>query len=464
MVHTDSGTGQSEVHLIGLIALLKKLLCREPSAHRFFWGVDVSFRPVQKQMVLNTLGGSESTMPINNIKIMHVSDLHISEKLLEPPDAHLRVPHRYGHDIKVFLALNEFLSKSSWDILVISGDVSRIGNPESFFFARNWLENELTTGALQIGLNLRKITDKHYVIVPGNHDRFNGTLEQISLDAYENEFGSFRPGQIKTLTVNGVTVNFHLIDSTNFKGSFAYGQVDARALVPRMLNMSELNIAVLHHHFIQPPGHKREKATEMVNSEEVASFALSTGFHAVLFGHTHKSYLDMVPADLVSRLLTKRRARGRMWKRKIPKLILSLLRISPNNNPITIAYKREPAANGQLPTLESYFTFLFLKGVKGITDVKGPSEFDSIKQFYEHLYGYTGAGNLKQALDSLKRSRVLLSMSPSARQAEAERKGLHELEFSFENNALKKVRQSVYEYKGVAFQKVDGLDKEYLIQ
>jgi hypothetical protein len=153
-----------------------------------------------------------------------------------------------------------------------------------------------------------------------------------------------------------------------------------------------------------------------------------------------------------------------MWKRMIPKLILTLFGVSAGDNPITIAYNREPAANGQFPTLESYFTFLYLKNVEGKKDIKGPSAFDSIKHFYEHLNGFTETGDLKQALDSIKKSRVLISMSPSACQTEAERKGFHELEFSFAENSLKKVRQRVYEFKGVAFQKVNHLDKLYEIQ
>jgi len=58
---------------------------------------------------------------------VHISDLHISEHLLRGADQKSHIPHRYWHDVTAFLALDQFLKTSPWDLLLITGDVSRIG-------------------------------------------------------------------------------------------------------------------------------------------------------------------------------------------------------------------------------------------------------------------------------------------------------------------------------------------------
>ena len=155
-------------------------------------------------------------------------------------------------------------------MLIITGDVSRIGNAESFEWMRNWLENEIVFGDVRVGLNLSKNNDRHYVIIPGNHDRFNGGLTQESLDRYHQEFPPIRSGEVVTRTIRGRTVNFHLFDSTVQKGGFAYGEIADKALVAKRLNETDIDIALLHHHFLQPPKHQREIATELRNSATVA--------------------------------------------------------------------------------------------------------------------------------------------------------------------------------------------------
>src|SRR5205085_1232240 len=153
---------------------------------------------------------------------------------------------RYGHDVQVLLALDFLLRESPWDILVITGDVSRIGNSDSFEWARNWLETELYLGQTQIGLNLAKATDRHYVVIPGNHDRFNGRLRQSSLGEYYRQFPVIQAGSVRALSVKGHTINFHLFDSSLDGGGFAYGEVLGQYLVPKRLSRLDINIALIH--------------------------------------------------------------------------------------------------------------------------------------------------------------------------------------------------------------------------
>ena len=118
------------------------------------------------------------------IRIVHISDLHISEHILRAPRAEFKLPHRYGHDVTVFLALDHSLRETEWDVLLITGDVSRIGRQGEFESVRNWLENKIDFGATRIGLNLSESKTRSYAIIPGNHDRFNGELTKNSLDNY----------------------------------------------------------------------------------------------------------------------------------------------------------------------------------------------------------------------------------------------------------------------------------------
>lgn len=217
------------------------------------------------------------------VKIIHISDLHISEHILRGPSDKSQIMHRYGHDVAAFLALDRFLRETKWDILIITGDISRIGNKESFEAARNWLENEMVFGDTRIGLNLSKSTTQRYVVVPGNHDRFNGQLTQHSLDNYHQEFPVVRPGEVKEIIINDEIVNLHLFDSTEGNKTFAHGAIQQRCLVPKQLKEEHIDLALLHHHFLQPPKHPREADTELSNSAEVAAYMLSAGFDGIFF-------------------------------------------------------------------------------------------------------------------------------------------------------------------------------------
>ena len=303
---------------------------------------------------------------MDKIKIIHISDLHISEHLTRGASKQYKLPARYGHDIQVFLALDKFLKETQWDILLITGDLTRIGNSESFESIRNWLENQISIGSYTLGLNLSKSETRSYFVIPGNHDRFNGELTQNSLDKYHHEFLPITSGDVKSLYVGKNKVNIHLYDSTQNNNSFAYGYIDEKSLIPPTCPEGELNLALLHHHFIQPPKHERTASTELINSADVAAYFLNGGFDGVLFGHTHQSYIGNPSIKALSGILKDKRTIGRLWRRILPKYILRKL-----EGNCLVSYKRESAQNGQLPTLESYFDYLIIK--KHNKKIKGPT-------------------------------------------------------------------------------------------
>lgn len=377
------------------------------------------------------------------LRIVHISDLHISEHILRGPDSESRLPHRYGHDVTAFLALDRFLREADWDLLLITGDVSRIGNKASFESARNWLENEIVFGETRVGLNLSKSQSRQYVIIPGNHDRFNGELTQNCLDNYHQEFNVIRSGEVKTITIKNEIVNLHLFDSSADNGSFAYGTIEQRCLVPKQLQDQHIDLALLHHHFLQPPKHPREIATELTNSAEVATYMLNTGFDGIFFGHTHKGYIGRPSVEILSGLLNDRRKIPRFWTRYMPKFILRR-----QDEDCLVSYRREASKNGQLPKLSTYFDYLYLRQ-KG-HDLASPASFDSIRGFYAQMQIATSVGNMAQELKAAKQKRVLVSLAPSACQAEADWNGFHIVEIKRDLTGSIEFEWDRYEFKGAA--------------
>ncbi|MEH8019230.1 metallophosphoesterase [Rheinheimera muenzenbergensis] len=365
--------------------------------------------------------------------IIHISDLHLSEELLSSKSEELKFKHRYGHDIRSFKALDNFLRKEDWDILVVTGDISRIGNKSSFLLARNWLENEFDDSDMNVGLNLSKMKSKSYVIVPGNHDRFNGGVAQKNLDNYYQQFGpKIESDTAVDVQVDGVSIRFHLFDSTIENGDFGTGEIEEKDLVERDFCGADVNLALLHHHFIQPPNHEREYGSELLNSHDVAAYMVAAGFDGVLFGHTHKSYLERHSYEVLKKIVAdQRKAKGFMdrVKRRIVKFpIIKKLNFAFEHNKegsCLVSYKREKAKNGQYPNMASYFDYLFLKG-KGF-DLAGPEAFNSVKGFYDQMERISSDEKIAPIMTNANKKKVLVSLAPSPCQDEVVRKGFHKI-------------------------------------
>lgn len=379
-----------------------------------------------------------------SLKIIHISDLHISEHLLRGAEKGFYLPHRYGHDLQAFLALDQYLKESTWDLLLITGDVSRIGNVQSFEGVRNWLENEMSFGATHLGLNLSKSAERTYLIIPGNHDRFNGELRQGSLDFYHKEFPAVRSGSVKRFSVREHNINVHFFDSTTPDGGFAYGRIEQRDLTPKHLSDHDIDLALLHHHFLQPPKHPREISTELMNSSEVAAYMLNAGFDGIFFGHTHKGYIGRPSVEVMSGLLNDRRKRPSFFKKLVPK---AWLRQADDES--LVSYKRESARNGQLPTLEMHFDYLYLRQRGHM--LLGPSQFNNIRDFYGQMNSVSAGRRMKDEIARTKLRRILVSLAPSACQAEAEWNGFHSVEFDRDKAGNLIVEWDRYEFNGSGF-------------
>lgn len=383
---------------------------------------------------------------MNGIKVIHISDLHISEHLNRSVDKQYCLPHRYGHDINVFYALDSFLKSTEWDLLVITGDVTRVGNQQSFEYFRNWLEGEIRIGAHCLGLNLANNFSKEYVVIPGNHDRFNGRTVQGSLDNYHREFPVIQSGSSKSFYFRNERVNIHCYDSTENNGTFAYGRVDECDLVPKPVN-PDLNIAILHHHFIQPPKHKRDSRTELLNSSDVSAYFINSGFDGVFFGHTHQSFIDSLSVEMLAGVLPDKRRISRLFRRLIPKFFLRKV-----EDDCLVSYKRESAQNGQLPTLKSYFEYLYFS--KNNENIKSPTYFKTISGFYKQMNELNKEVSFQAELDNLYEKEILISLAPSACQFEARWKGFHEILFTKNQSGKYTAKWNRYEYAKNSFVKL----------
>lgn len=99
----------------------------------------------------------------NAFTIVHITDLHFS------PGADIEEDHVYSPlQLK---GIESVLRKKSIDRLIVTGDITEAGDPNSLLRAKDWLYGDFSvSGKEKIGLKLNK--DKVRVI-PGNHDAFN---------------------------------------------------------------------------------------------------------------------------------------------------------------------------------------------------------------------------------------------------------------------------------------------------
>lgn len=181
---------------------------------------------------------------------MHLSDIHFREEKFWSPVEQQGIEFwgRYGHDPVHLIELDKKIKELDWDILIISGDLTRVGHPTSFEYVKKWVYS--TISILKkigeyIGLDLGNPESKyakHCFIVPGNHDRFNKegysfdprswkSLIQTKLDNYHKFFQDIGECIKEEIEVNNVKVNVYLCESTYEKGLFAKGCIDTTAIV-----------------------------------------------------------------------------------------------------------------------------------------------------------------------------------------------------------------------------------------
>src|SRR6185503_4388035 len=114
--------------------------------------------------------------------LAHISDLHFSH------GAYREGSHQ--HSILRLKGIQELLSNLEIDRLIISGDITNDGGPESLLRAHSWIFNSfLIDGKEAIGLGLAPNT---VGVIPGNHDAFNDKSGAITLlDCWQKSLSNY---------------------------------------------------------------------------------------------------------------------------------------------------------------------------------------------------------------------------------------------------------------------------------
>ena len=358
------------------------------------------------------------------VRIAHISDLHIGEDLVDGGDDNVYISGRAGHDVHALIALGRTLRTLEIDVLVVSGDVTRIGNNQSFLNFNTWLQDKIFKNGNLPGAN---IIDRSIpcIIVPGNHDRFGGTLSQStgSRDRFSNHISEFQDGGVRTITIRGLPVHFHTFDSSTSDGGFGEGAIDPDVMFPKPEYCVDgaLNIAVLHHDVFLPPFFKRTPGAALRNRDQALTFFLTAGFDAVMYGHTHKAYFDVLPAGSIVSMCNDPRRGRRFGQRAVNKMLKKLRSKHPTGDQYS-AYdyrrivKRPKTASGLYPSTASWIDFLHLQEIVGVKGLKGPREHGRPEDFYRYLddvYRRIQEEPISSS-DIVSRRRVAMCMAPSS--------------------------------------------------
>lgn len=367
---------------------------------------------------------------MKKVKIAHITDLHLTGNLKGETDAADVLNKNWpfnkgaGHSYELLLNLTEALNSINFDLLLITGDITKKGGDESFKFAHTWLEKAHSNGMSNfVGLDLGVSSDK-YVIVPGNHDYYNKVSLQSNSESYQKYFGVIDSDTTFRKVINGVVVNVHLYDSTKVN-KIAIGEIKDEHKIDKNLKNDELDIAMLHHHIALPPNVKNDWMIELSNMKENTNYLLSQGFNSIIFGHTHNYLQEFISNEVIMRNFPDKRS----YKRDMKNIRLSNLIMSCNS----VSYKRENA-NGQYPTFGAYMEYIYIKA--NIDDsIKGPSKFKNIGKFYEELEKYKREiGNID--LSKIFERKLHISMAESACKKYEKSNGFNVFEYNYDNRIL----------------------------
>ena len=264
--------------------------------------------------------------------LAHISDLHFSH------GAYHGGTHQ--HSIQRLRGIQQVLSGVTLDRLIVSGDITNGGDPDSLLRARDWLFDSFSiSGSEAIGL---KMSPESVGLVPGNHDAYNLPSDsasilgywQKSLSNYNEVFSGHQfshPDSCRYdwIEKNGRAVFIVYVD-TSFVGDpelerksskhthlltripkiargkmrkeqsglifewFYHGVTgkllypgDSSRYIPRELFAASLKILVAHHYLFEPRGSKIEKLLEQEHTHSVFVDIASADFDLYLCGHKH---------------------------------------------------------------------------------------------------------------------------------------------------------------------------------
>jgi predicted phosphodiesterase len=260
--------------------------------------------------------------------LAHISDLHFSAGADKAEQHH-------KHSILHLEKLQQKLKTIEFDRLIVSGDISNMGDKESLLRAHDYIYGKFAIGGGEAtGLELS--SDKVWV-VPGNHDAWNkGThgspmeIWQRSLKNYNDVFVEHKPSSplgcyYEWLEKDGCYVFMAFVDSC-YLGDVDYSEElypviklskiargklsldqstlllewfdkgvkgllqnpnDSEQVIPKEQFANSLKILVMHHYLFEPPEFAYDYLMSVKHRNVVFSNIAMADFDMLLCGHKH---------------------------------------------------------------------------------------------------------------------------------------------------------------------------------
>src|ERR1043166_1341876 len=234
---------------------------------------------------------------------VHISDLHFSNKSHDAAVSKIyalfpKLDGFLGHDYKSLVHLEPFfdnLKSTEQARLIVSGDLTRVGNSLEFKAAQDYLGAELTPPLGDVGVEEK---DWLKLTGPGNHDRYPGIpfLWGGPTAVYSTMF----PGMPKVVDIHlastrGHTLKLIFVDTDadvsgwspkrgGAVGSFTSQIRALRGMLPEKPDELEIRVMCLHHSraqrgmFLRIDGNSRQELDELIVSHNIK---------VLLTGHIH---------------------------------------------------------------------------------------------------------------------------------------------------------------------------------
>jgi len=114
----------------------------------------------------------------DHIRVLHISDLHLTENLVHPEQAKSHILWQKRHDPKMLMRLSQAIDglNPAFELLAVTGDLTGDGSRESFDSASQYIQEGPIKGRNTKRSPLWGINAKRgsFVLWPGNHDRYSG--------------------------------------------------------------------------------------------------------------------------------------------------------------------------------------------------------------------------------------------------------------------------------------------------
>ncbi len=269
------------------------------------------------------------------ITLVHLSDLHFSAGAYrDGPDHSHSIPHLIG--------IEKRLRELAFDRVIVSGDITEMGDLESMLRAHDWLFRRFDVGWGQsTGLDLPA---DRAILVPGNHDAYNSVrgrqslsirgFMQRSLKNYNDVFihHRFSPDldncRYHWIEQDGCALFLVCVDTCYLgdpgldnellggipldkvaKGKLSRRQsqrimswydrgirghladpTDPTRMIPKEAFVGSFKIVVMHHYIFEPEGYRSQYFLRMDDRYDVFRNFAMIDVDCLLCGHRHISY------------------------------------------------------------------------------------------------------------------------------------------------------------------------------